>query len=216
MFGGPPRWLGYDYTQFVPNINTGQIGISTAEKAVQAAQGKGGAPGQQPGGPVTPGHLPGEQPVGQPVPKFGTLAQPQPLGGQPSGGPGGGAGGPQADVNAGIAAGLQAGAGAPPPPAPEPAPPAPTQSPLDLLHAFTLDEGGWLMPGMLGSNTTGRPELVLSPQQLDAALAPSGGSRNPYNRGGDTYHITAVDAHDVAKEIDKRKRLAMMQYSGRP
>ena len=73
-----------------------------------------------------------------------------------------------------------------------------------------LDEGGWLMPGVPGLNTTNRPELVLSPQQLDTAMGKGGWGR------GDTYHITAVDAQDVARQIDARKKLSMMQYSGRP
>ena len=72
------------------------------------------------------------------------------------------------------------------------------------------------MPGQPGINTGSRPELVLSPQQLDAAMGNGKGSKNPWNRGGDTYHITAVDADDVAKQIDNRKRLAMMQYGARP
>jgi len=49
---------------------------------------------------------------------------------------------------------------------------------------------------------------VLSPQQLDAA-------KGGWGRG-DTYHITAVNAEDVAKQIDTRKRLSMMRYSSRP
>ena len=67
-----------------------------------------------------------------------------------------------------------------------------------------------LMPNVPALNTSSRPELVISPEQLDAA------SRNHW--GGSTYiaNITAVDAEDVAKQIDARKRLAMMQYGGRP
>lgn len=33
---------------------------------------------------------------------------------------------------------------------------------------------------------------------------------------GDNYTIYATDAEDVAREIDKRKKLAAMQYSSRP
>jgi hypothetical protein len=84
-------------------------------------------------------------------------------------------------------------------------------NPLSLIG---MDEGGMLPHNSMALNTSGRPELVLSPQQLDAMG--TSGNKNPYSRGGDTINITAVDAQDVAKEIDKRKRLAMLQYSGRP
>jgi hypothetical protein len=217
VFGGAPRWLGYDYTQFVPNINTGDIGTTTLEKAMGASKDGKQGPGQQPGGPVEPEHLPGEQPVGPPVPKFGDPSAQQPaLGGLAQTGQAGQAG----DIKAGVAAGLAAGGvGAPPPaqisasPAPAP-PPKPDANPLFSALGINMDEGGMLPDGSMAYNTSGRPELVLSPQQLDAMG--TSGNRNPYNRGGDTYHITAVDAQDVAKEIDKRKRLAMLQYSGRP
>jgi hypothetical protein len=216
VFGGAPRWLGYDYTQFVPNINTGDIGTTTLEKAMGASKDGKQGPGQQPGGPVEPEHLPGEQPVGPPVPKFGDPSAQQPaLGGLAQTGQGGQAG----DIKAGVAAGL-GGVGAPPPPqvsaSPAPAPPPkPDANPLFSALGISMDEGGMLPDGSMAYNTSGRPELVLSPQQLDA-MGSSSSNRNPYNRGGDTYHITAVDAQDVAKEIDKRKRLAMMQYGGRP
>jgi hypothetical protein len=210
-FGGPPRWLGYDYTQFVPHINIGAIGTTTVEKAAQALQqqGKPGAPGAaQPGGPVAPEHLPGEQPVGPPVPKFGQPTPPQALG---AGGPEAGGPPPPPDTGA-------------PPPGPPPeavaapgtmaAPPtAPPLGGLDIHNLLGFDEGGWLMPGQPGLNTTNRPELVLSPQQLDAMQTSANG--NPW-RGGDTFHITTIDAEGVGREIDKRKRLAMMQYGGRP
>jgi hypothetical protein len=42
------------------------------------------------------------------------------------------------------------------------------------------------MPNMPAINTTGRPELVLSPQQLDTMTAASG-SGNPSKQGGDTF-----------------------------
>jgi hypothetical protein len=210
-FGGPPRWLGYDYTQFVPHINIGAIGTTTVEKAMQAAQGKPGGPGQQPGGPVVPEHLGGEQPVGPPVPKFGQPAAPQSLGGA----------GPQ---------GQPAPPGGEPPPPPDTGPPPPGPPPesvaapgalpgpgpstgFDLHNLLGFDEGGWLMPNTPALNTTGRPELVLSPQQLESMQ--TSGNGNPW-RGGDTFHITTIDAEGVGREIDKRKRLSMMQYGGRP
>jgi hypothetical protein len=233
-FGGPPRWLGYDYTQFVPHINFGAIGTTTTEKAVQEAmkQGKGGKPGegQEPGGPVEPEHLGGAQPVGPPVPKFGQPAAPQELGGLglPKEGK------PGATPPGGVEAGIQAGeAGQPgpaqpvtpetpgPPPAPEPAPPPPAPPPsagMPFGGIFSslgiMDEGGVLNDKSLAANTSGRPELVLSPQQMDA-MSPML-DKNHWNKGGDTniFHVTNPEA--VGRELDKRKRLAMMQYSGRP
>jgi hypothetical protein len=77
-----------------------------------------------------------------------------------------------------------------------------------------MDEGGWLMPGVPALNTTGRPELVLSPQQLDNMQTSA--NRNPWTHGGDTFVTYVADYQAMGQEIDKRKRLAMMQYSGRP
>jgi hypothetical protein len=220
VFGGAPRWLGYDYTQFIPNINTGDIGTTTLEKAMGASKDGKQAPGQQPGGPVTPEHLPGEQPVGPPVPKFGDPSAQQPaLGGLAQTGQGAQAG----DIKAGLAAGLAAGGVGAPPPAPGSASPAPAPPPQGgggmnllqgLIPGFGMDEGGMLPHNSMAINTSGRPELVLSPQQLDAMG--TSGNKNPYSRGGDTINITAVDAQDVAAQIDKRKRLAAMQYNSRP
>ena len=212
---GAPRWIGYDYTKFMPHINVGSIATTSVEKAMAAQQGKTLGPGQQPGGPVAPGQLPGMAGPGAPTPKFGEHTRvPAPEGTPPGlGEPG--------QVAAGIQAGL-GGAAAPAPaaptveaPPPPPPPSAPAQSgpgaasssPFSSLFQ-EFDEGGWLMPNQPAINTTSRPELVLSPQQLDAA-------RGGWGRG-DTYHITAVNAEDVAKQIDTRKRLAMMRYSGRP
>ena len=73
------------------------------------------------------------------------------------------------------------------------------------------DEGGWWPSGTLGYNTTGRPEFVLSPAQIDAVSASKG-----RGRGGDTYNITAVNAEDVGRQIDKRKKLSAMRYTVRP
>jgi len=208
----PPRWIGYDYTKFMPHINVGQIATTSVEKAMAAQQGKTLGPGQQPGGPVAPGQLPGMAGPGAPTPKFGEHTRvPAPEETPPGlGEPG--------QVAAGIQAGMAAPAAAAPtvaPPPPPPPPSAPAQSgpgaasssPFSSLFQ-EFDEGGWLMPNQPAINTTSRPELVLSPQQLDAA-------RGGWGRG-DTYHITAVNAEDVAKQIDTRKRLAMMRYSGRP
>jgi hypothetical protein len=214
---GAPRWLGYDYTKFMPNINVGTLATTTTEKAIQAAMGGGqGQPGQQPGGPVAPQQMPGAYQGQGPTPQFGTPTPAKPPDMPPPGlAPAGQASSLQAGIAAGIRAAAPSVAPTPPPPqstspAPQP-PPQPQQQGGLLGGLLPFDEGGWMMPGQPGINTTNRPELVLSPQQLDAATQGGGG----WGRG-DTYHITAVDADDVARQIDARKKLAMMQYSGRP
>jgi hypothetical protein len=215
---GAPRWLGYDYTKFMPNINVGALATTTTEKAIQQAMGGDkGQPGQQPGGPVNPELMAGMAqglaipPFGQKPPAQGAAAPPPGLG--PASGAVGGPGALQAGINAGAGAGAAPTIAAPPPP-PPPTSPAPSQPSANAgifsaLGIPPFDEGGWMMPGQPGINLTNRPELVLSPQQLDAA------NSSGYGRG-DTYHITAVDAEDVARQIDARKKLASMQYSGRP
>jgi hypothetical protein len=220
---GAPRWLGYDYTRFMPNIDVGNLATTTTEKAILAAQGKaGGQPSQQPGGPVAPQQMPGAYQGQGPTPQFGT-----PTPAKPPDMPPPGRGTPQ-QLQQGLAAGA-AGApapapafAAPPPPTPQDMSPAPAPPPQQggLFGALGIggqppqpfDEGGWLQPGQSGINTGSRPELVLNPQQLDAATKSGAGG---WGRG-DTYNITAVDADDVARQIDARKKLAMMQYSGRP
>ena len=47
--------------------------------------------------------------------------------------------------------------------------------PNPMSFLMPMDEGGWWMPGQPSINTTNRPELVLSPTQLDSM---SKGSRN--------------------------------------
>jgi hypothetical protein len=107
---GAPRWLGYDYTQFAPNLNISKIGVTTGEKAVESAlqaQGVDGPPqgldaagmaSQQPGGPVSAGQLIGSQPSTGPTPEFKDkppAASPTPnLGTGPSGPSGWPSGGP--------------------------------------------------------------------------------------------------------------------------
>lgn len=61
---GAPRWLGYDYTAFTPQMTMGDFGVTTGEKAANQAQGQAVAPGQDAGGPVQPALMPGaSQPI---------------------------------------------------------------------------------------------------------------------------------------------------------
>jgi hypothetical protein len=57
---GAPRWMGYDYTNFMPT-QPGAAAVTTGEKADAAAAG---IPGQDPGGMVNPETAPGQtQPI---------------------------------------------------------------------------------------------------------------------------------------------------------
>lgn len=89
-----------------------------------------------------------------------------------------------------------------------PSSPSPLQS---LFPPTVFDDGGVWEPGTLGMNSGSRPEVVLSPQQLDSMNKPPTAAKP-----GDTYYITGLDADDVMKQVDRKQRLAMMQYSGRP
>jgi hypothetical protein len=213
---GTPRWLGYDYTQFVPNVDVGQLATTTVEKAMQAKQGGGQGPEQQPGGPVAPPQMGGAQPPGKPVPTFGSPAAASP----PIPGPPGTAPLGQQQQQGAAAMTPKIGGPTPAPGAPPPPPPPPpSQTPQDmgasalLPKVFGMDEGGWLPTNTAALNSSGRPELVLSPQQLNAQLS------NPdFKRAFGVYieNMTAVDADDVSRKIASRQNLAVMQYSGRP
>lgn len=72
--GGPPRWVGYDYTQFVPHLNLGAaqqagqqaIGSAVDPNTTQHGQAQGAPPGPpQPGTPPGPPG-PTSTPTGQP------------------------------------------------------------------------------------------------------------------------------------------------------
>ncbi|RFZ42683.1 hypothetical protein MSS4_04648 [Mycobacterium marinum] len=214
---GAPRWIGYDYTQFLPQLNISQIGTTTVEKAIQQAGGAGAqalkeagvGPYPDAGGPVSPALLPGMQIPGAPVPQFGA--------GQPATPPAPGAG---AGGGTGPAPGAPGGWMAPP--APKPAAPVPTSGqPFNvtpenlggLLGVPAFDEGGWWPDGTLGINSSGRSEFVLSPDHLDSMRAGPPMSRG---RGGDTYNIKGSDPNEIAREIAARQRLASLQYTGRP
>lgn len=167
--GGPPHWIGYDYTSFIPQTTQPEP-VTTGEKANEAAQpeqadqptehqGTGAPPGpEQPGGPVQPGQLPGQgQPLQAPTQKSG--------------------------------------------------------DPLDLLKSFLpFDEGGVLPARGIGVNLTSRPETVLTQDQWDAL-----GAVDPQHRYG-TYiaNVTVADVNELKREMDKRDRLNVMRYAGRP
>jgi hypothetical protein len=173
---GAPRWIGYDYTQFAPNLDISQIGTTTAEKAVQAGMGQqdggdpadgdihgvGGAPapmaaGQMPGGPVSPTQMPGAQASTGPTPAYGE--KPPAVGG---------GGGLSASVFGGLG-----GSSGPKPEAPKPnliSPDIPSIAPLDI---FGMDSGGWLPHDAMAYNSSGRPELMVPEQSLNDLTRPA-------------------------------------------
>ena len=138
---GAPRWLGYDYTQFIPQMGIQPALTTTLEKAGQQAiydrfgLNPDGTKPQQPGGPVSPETMPG---VSAPVPgPPGPDAPPPPA--QDSG----------PSVNN----------------------PMPTGNPELLKQLGVFDQGGMLPPGGIGVNLSRRPEPVLTSHQWDAMTA---------------------------------------------
>ncbi len=76
------------------------------------------------------------------------------------------------------------------------------------------DEGGWLLPNRGALNLSGRPELLLSPEQTAAAAtAPAFGRNAPLVSIGAIY---GMNPDDVATKIEAKQRLAVMRYGGRP
>lgn len=197
---GAPRWLGYDYTGFAPQMSNLPAAVTSAEQAAQGAgqpqtpaggvmpAGVAEAPGLDPlptpgsdpfgtngGGPVAPGPLsPAEQP-----------AQPQ--------------GQQQQQQQA----------------------PQPQQQPPWALPAL-YDKGGLLPPGGVGVNKLRKPEVVLTPPQWeDIRTAATKAPLEPAVAGGNDYSIhldsvTVKDVNELQRELSSQQRLQMMRYAGRP
>ncbi len=231
---GAPRWLGYDYTQFLPELNISEIATTTAEKAMQQglqAQGAETAPkgldaagmaSQMPGGPVTASTLPGSQPGSAPVPSFGSKPPAPPPSGPPGTGPGGGGPTPQIAGQAPTAPAAPMG-----PPVPSTAGPSlptpigipPGANPIQatdlgsLLGVGVYDEGGWLPNNSFALNTSGRPELMIPMKQLEQMNTQPAAA----HRGGDVhFHVSGNSPDEIARAIYAKQRLAGLQHTGRP
>jgi len=193
---GAPRWLGYDYTNFAPQLGIQQAALTTLEKAgTDAINARFGT--QDGGVPPQPAmQAPGAEPVATPEsapqpsqpgtmlsqgdPGFYTPPEMPMWPFNPNGAGGGGGGGSWA----------QGGA------------------------VKVYDEGGVLKPGDLALNASTRPEKILTQKQWDslAKLSPSGNS-------GPMVKIDAIyglSPEDVASQIESKQKLAMMRYAGRP
>lgn len=234
---GAPRWIGYDYTQFVPQLNISEIGTTTAEKAMQSqlqAQGAEGPPtgldaagmmSQLPGGPVNASALPGSQPGGPPTPQFGSDMPTQTPTTPPGTGPGGDA------PSLGPPAGPRV-MGPPSPSAPSQVPmpmdfiPRPNTTvnpslpqnpmlPIPTMESLLFDDGGPWPSGTWGYNGTGRDEFVLSPAHLEA-MATKPASKEYMGRGGDTYVVNGQSPDEIARAIASKQRLRGLQHTGRP
>jgi tape measure domain-containing protein len=228
---GAPRWLGYDYTGFVPNMQNVGAAVTSVEQALASQQQKGGQQGAPNGAPemaaakAPPAAPPGNAAAPGTEPMQTSAKSPF-----------------DADLGQPVIGNPPPGAGAPPA-APQPAlpqmaaptsgpmaqdqqqqqqPPPPWWAPGFAAGGAIYDSGGVLPPGGVGFNLTKRPEMVLTPPQwaeIQAAAA-----QPPLEAAvtqGNDYsvrieNVTVSDVNEMQREIDSRQRLQMMRYAGRP
>jgi tape measure domain-containing protein len=191
-FGGPPRWIGYDYAGMMPQLGIQQAALTTIEQyGQQAINGQKppqpfsvpqvpGAAAPSPQGPVPPVPAPGPDQAG-PGLDIETRGLPNPYGI-------GGWTNPLLPLR-------RAGGG----------------------HVGIYDQGGILEPGDIAVNKSRTPEAVLTPSQwksMEAAAAqPAKGNDAPMVKIDAIY---GMSPEDVADQIEQKQRLAVMQYGGRP
>jgi tape measure domain-containing protein len=200
---GAPRWLGYDYTGFAPQLGVMGAATTTLEKMGGDAIKKYFNPGSNPmipsaalpgvpsesSGPAAPQAPQPVDPNAQQLlqygdPGFMTSPAPwdpnwrPPVDGTMAGGGGGG--------------GSWARGGA----------------------VGVYDNGGILKPGQLAFNASRTPESILTRQQWNAMAA---SSSNPPKGGAPLVeNLYAQDMQDAIRQLEKHKRRDMMQYAGRP
>jgi len=196
---GAPRWLGYDYTGFAPQMSNLPAAVTSAEQAAQGAgQPQTPAPGVMPAGVA---EAPGLEPLPTP-------------GSDPFGTNGGGP----------VAPGPLSPAEQPAQPQGQQKPqqaPQPQQQPSWALPAL-YDGGGVLPPGGSGVNLLRKPEVVLTPNQWDDIhSAASKAPLEPAVTGGNDYsvrveNVTVKDVDELQRELSTQQRLQMMRHGGRP
>lgn len=192
---GAPRWLGYDYTGFMPSMGIQNAALTTIEKmGNQAIQQR-----MNPQGGVIPPLNPNpgspEAAVAAPPDE---AAPPMPF-----------------DPNQGLLQQGDPGFYNPDPFNPfQPVPGGGGGSWAKGGAIKVYDEGGVLRPGDLALNASTRPEKILTQTQWDALgkLTPKG-SDGPMVQIGS---ITGLSPEDVANKIEAKQKLAMMRYAGRP
>ena len=198
---GTPRYLGYDYGQFAPQLGVQEAFSSTLEKAGgDAIKGAFGANGQAPivpSDPTAPTNTAPSGPaagsmsmsIGAPAQQHATTgAAPNtdtsgsfnidplnPL--DPNGAGGSGGGGSWAR---GGAIGI-------------------------------YDNGGVLNPGQLAMNASRTPESILTKQQWNAMM--SNASTTSQRDAPLVGNLYAQDMQDAIRQLDKVKRRDMMQYA---
>jgi hypothetical protein len=199
---GMPRWLGYDYGNFMPQIGIQQAALSTVEKmGADAIQKQMGGPGQQPVVPADPSAGVNMAPSG---PAAGAAAPPAPVPLTPTqtilqpGDPGFYTPPPVFDLSNPTGAGGGGGGG----------------SWAKGGHVGIYDNGGVLNPGELAFNASRTPESILTKQQWNAMAANA--STQGERQGPLVENLYAQDMQDAIRQLEKTKRRDMMQYSGRP
>ncbi|WP_131726908.1 MULTISPECIES: phage tail tape measure protein [unclassified Mycobacteroides] len=230
---GAPRWLGYDYTGFVPQLQNQGAATTTLEKAEaqksavdpgtkEHGEGLGAAPGPElPGAPVQAGQMPGSgAPGAQTQPQPGALPgvgggqgplPPPPAGSNPFGtktGPGPAAQPPTMD--------------GPPTATPQQQSPNSPMGPEWLKMMGIFDAGGMLPPGGMAINLSKSPEPVLTGRQW--ADVSSAAARQPLEPGalqGNDYSIkvdsiNVKDVDELMGQLNDKQKLQMMRYAGRP
>jgi tape measure domain-containing protein len=222
---GAPRWLGYDYTGFMPQLEAIPALTTSLEQAVaQQGQGQGTAPPMPPGTEhLPPGAQPGVPPLpGPPQTPPGDLPPGAPGALEPPGaGAGPGPGTPEFGSPPPSPTAPQGAAALGMPQGPPPSPVMPTQpgnltDPNYLKNLFGFDRGGWMEPGTVGANYTKRPEAVFTDTQWSsiqkAAVLPPGEG----NFGVRIENMYTNNPDETKRQIDKQQRLAAMRYGGRP
>lgn len=210
---GMPRWLGYDYANFMPQIGIQEAALSTVEKlgadAINKQMGSTGVnvppePRAPDAGVNTAPSGPSAATSSPPAPWLGGAGDfPRPLTsletidktiGQnpaltnpfdPRNGGGGGGGG-----NGGGGSWARGG------------------------HVGIYDNGGILRPGELAFNASRTPEGILTKQQWEAMMTTA--ATKPSKDAPLVGNLYAQDMQDAIRQLEKVKRRDMMQYSGRP
>lgn len=203
---GAPRFIGYDYTQFMPQLGFQQAALTSLEKAgtdaINRHFGQGTDPFQIPPQPQSPESQMAD-PNAAPAPSMSIQAQIP--GAAPATGPVGGMGQNTPGINTQTTI---------------------TPTPWELPQAGggggswakggevkIYDQGGILKPGELALNASRKPEKVLTDKQWDSLAKIQPTSQGPLVKIDAIY---GMSPEDVASQIEAKQRLAMMRFSGRP
>lgn len=201
---GMPRWLGYDYGNFAPQLGIQEAALSTVEKmGSDAIQKHFANNGQPPNVPAEPGPVnttasgPSAGATGYEAGKASVVPAPQNQRILQPGDPGYYAPGveiPPFDPNG---AGGSGGGG--------------SWAKGGAIGIY--DNGGVLKPGQMAFNASRTPESILTKQQWNAMAANA--STRPRDSAPLVQNLYAQDMQDAIRQLEKVKRRDMMQYAGR-